>query len=67
MSGLITWLQGKKSYIVMILGFVFNFGVLIGWWTLDSQAWALINTILGFLGIGSIRAGMKTETKKIGQ
>lgn len=65
MSNLIMWLQGKKTYIVMILGFVFNLGVTAGWWTLDNQVWELVNIILGFLGIGAIRDGIKTEAKKI--
>ena len=30
-------LQGKKAYIIMILGFIFNVGVLAGFWPVDSQ------------------------------
>jgi hypothetical protein len=65
MSGLMAWLEGKKTYIVMILGFVFNIGVVAGWWTVDNQVWDLINLILGFLGIGAIRSGLKSEVNKI--
>lgn len=65
MQGIIAWLQGKKTYIIMVLAFVFNLGVTAGWWTLDNQVWELINIILGFLGLGAIRAGMKTEAGKI--
>ena len=65
MTGIIEWLQGKKAYIIMILGFVFNVGVLAGFWPVDSQMWALINSILGFLGLGTLRsAAKKLEQKK---
>lgn len=65
MQGIIAWLQGKKTYIIMVLAFVFNLGVTAGWWTVDNQVWDLINIILGFLGLGAIRAGIKTEAGKI--
>ena len=65
MNGFIEWLQGKKTYIIVLLASVFNIGVVFGWWTPDSQVWALINTILGFLGIGTIRAGIKGESQKL--
>jgi hypothetical protein len=64
MSGIITWLQGKKTYVILILGFVFNFGVAIGWWTIDSQLWEIINYILGFLGLGTIGAKINRTAKK---
>jgi hypothetical protein len=58
MQPIIDWLQGKKSYIVLILGFIFNLGQLIGWWTADNQMWAALNTILvTLLGI-SFRAAI---------
>ena len=65
MTGIITWLEGKKTYIVMILAFIFNLGLEAGWWMLDNAVWSLINIILGFLGIGALRSGLKTEAKKI--
>lgn len=65
MNGLLAWLEGKKTYILMVLAFVFNIGVTAGWWAVDNQVWDLINLILGFLGIGAIRSGLKSEAKKI--
>lgn len=65
MQGILAWLQGKKTYIIIIVGAVFNIGVAAGWWTPDSPLWELINTILVFLGIGAVRSGMKTESNKI--
>ena len=65
MSGIIEWLQGKKTYIIMVLAFIFNLGVVSGWWTPDSQVWELINIILGFLGLGALRSGQKTESTKV--
>lgn len=65
MTGLLAWLEGKKTYILMVLAFVFNIGVTAGWWTVENQVWDLINLILGFLGIGAIRSGLKSESKKL--
>jgi hypothetical protein len=49
MSTVIEWLQGKKSYIVLVLAFVFNFGQLMGWWGADNQVWAAIDTLFATL------------------
>ena len=57
--GIIEWLQGKKSYIVLVVAFAFNIGVTAGWWLPDSQMWELINTILVFLGVGAFRSAIK--------
>lgn len=56
--GWLTWLQGKKTYIVVILAAVFNIGIVFGFWTIDSQVWLFINSILGFFGLGTLRAGI---------
>jgi len=60
----VVWLQGKKTYIIVVLAAVFNIGVVFGFWTVDSQIWAFINSILAFLGIGTLRAGVSNEAKK---
>lgn len=62
--GWIEWLQGKKTYIIVILAAVFNIGVVFGLWTVDSQVWAFINSILVFLGLGTLRAGIASENQK---
>ena len=59
MGGVLEWLRGKKTYIIVITAFIFNIGVMAGVWALDSQLWEIINYILGFLGIGAVRAGIK--------
>jgi hypothetical protein len=65
MTGIFEWLQGKKTYIIVVFASLFNIGVVFGWWTPDSQIWTLINAIFGFLGLGTIRSGIKTEAKKV--
>lgn len=65
MQAIIEKLQGYKTYIIMVLAFVFNIGITAGWWTLDNQVWDLINVILGFLGLGAIRSGLKAEAAKL--
>ena len=64
MSGIIEWLQGKKTSIILILAFVFNAGVMAGWWTPESQLWSIINIVLGFLGIGTVGAKVTRLAKK---
>ena len=64
MGGIQDWLQGKKTYILLILAFVFNIGVEAGMWQLDSQVWVLINMILSFLGIGAFRSAVKKAENK---
>jgi hypothetical protein len=63
MQNIIDWLSGKKTYILMILGFVFNLGIAAGWWAVESQVWQLVDLILGFLGLGTIRAAITKATK----
>ena len=53
------WLKGKKTYIVMLIGVIVNAGVYLGY--LDATHLGLINTVLGFLGLGAIRAGVGTK------
>ena len=56
MSGIIEWLQGKKTYIILLVGFAFNIGIAAGWWTPESELWSIINAVLGFLGLGTLGA-----------
>ena len=62
--GIIQWLQGKKTFIVLIVAFIFNIGVAAGLWTPESEVWNIINAILGFLGLGALRSGMKKPEVK---
>ncbi len=64
MTGIIEWLQGKKTYIILIVAFVFNIGIAAGFWTPESELWNLINIILGFLGVGTIGAKITRVAKK---
>ena len=63
MEKIMNFLQGKKTYIIMILGFVFNFGLVSGWWTVDNQTWIFIDNVLMFLGLGTLRAGVSNSQK----
>ena len=60
---IIEWLQGKKTYIVLVVAFVFNVGVAAGWWALESELWSVINAILGFLGLGALKSAVKKTGK----
>ena len=53
---MLSWLQGKKTYIVMVVGVIFNGCVAMGY--LDASLLGPINTVLGFLGLGALRNGV---------
>ena len=58
MSGIIVWLQGKKAYIIAGAAAIFNFGIAVGLWTADNQAWIAINAILAAIFGMALRAGV---------
>jgi hypothetical protein len=58
MQSVIDFLSGKKSYILLTIGFIFNLGRLIGWWTADNTTWAALDTLLATLLGMSFRAAI---------
>jgi len=58
MQSVIDFLSGKKSYILLAIGLVFNLGVISGWWTVDNSTWASIDAFLLALLGGSFRAAI---------
>lgn len=59
---MLEWLEGKKTYIVIVITALFNLGVAFGWWVEDNNIVVFINTILGAFGFGFLRAGV-TKSK----
>ena len=53
------WLKGKKTYIVVALGVILNGLNAMGY--IQAEFLPMINTILGFLGIAALRAGVKLK------
>ena len=53
---MLDFLKGRKTYIVMAVGVIVNGLIVMGY--LDVQYIGIINSILGFLGLGAIRAGI---------
>jgi len=49
-------LKGWKTYIVVALAVIFNGCVSLGY--LDESLRPTVNTVLGFLGLGALRAGV---------
>ena len=50
------FLQGKKTYLVAALAIALNFGVYMGWLTVDQLT--QVNSVLAFLGLATVRAGI---------
>jgi len=50
------FLAGYKTYLVVIVGVIVNGLVVMG--IVPAEYIGIINTILGFLGLGAIRAGI---------
>lgn len=49
-------LKGWKTYIVMIVGVLVNGAFAMGY--IPEASIGLVNTVLGFLGLGALRAGV---------
>jgi len=52
-------LKGWKTYIVVIVGVLVNGAFAMGY--IPESAIGLVNTILGFLGLGALRAGVANK------
>lgn len=51
------FLSGYKTYIIMVVGVLVNGAIAMGY--LDPKYFEIVNSILGFLGLGAIRDGIK--------
>jgi len=49
-------LKGYKSYIVMVVGVIINGAFAMGY--IPAEYLSFANAILGFLGLGALRAGI---------
>ena len=58
MGAILKFLEGKKTYIVMVLMFVNAGGIAVGWWTLEQAA--VVNAFLLPLGLWFLRAGVNS-------
>ncbi len=54
---MLNFLKGKKTYIVMIVGVLVNGAVAMN--LIPAEYLGAINSILVFLGLGAVRAGVK--------
>ena len=49
-------LKGAKTYLIVIVGVLVNGAFAMGY--IPEASIGLVNTILGFLGLGALRAGV---------
>ena len=57
MSNLMSIIKKYGVYVVLVGAIVYNFGATVmNWWTPDNQTIVQIDTVLAFIGLGSIRA-----------
>ena len=56
---MLSFLKGKKTYIVMIVGVLVNGAVVMG--LIPATYIGVINTVLAFLGLGAVRAGIAAK------
>jgi len=59
MKQLINFLQGKKTYIVIVVAIVFNTLVQLGY--VDASYVEYVNIVLAALGLGALRAGVSKQ------
>ena len=64
MNAIMQWLDGKRTYITIILAAIFNIGVAAGWWTPENDLVNAINMIFASFGIGFLRKGVSKAEKK---
>ena len=57
MGKLLNKIRGYKTYIIMVVGVLANGAIAMGY--IDPEYLTTINSILGFLGLGTIRHGIK--------
>jgi len=56
-------LKGYKTYIIVAVGVLVNGLIAMGY--IDESIMGIVNSVLGFLGLGTLRAGVKkTEPSK---
>lgn len=55
MQALLTFLEGKKTYVIAALAVLYLFGGDQGWWIINEN----IMGILGFGGLASLRSAVK--------
>lgn len=65
MQAVLDFLSGKKSYILLAIGLIFNVGVLQGWWVTDNATWQSIDTLLVALLGASFRAGITKSNPEV--
>ena len=59
MNKLLGFLQGKKTYIIIIVAIVFNTLVQLGY--VDASYVEYVNIVLAALGLGALRAGVSKQ------
>ena len=56
MNKVTNFLQGKKTYIVVIVAIIFN--TLVQYGVIDPSYTQYVNIVLSALGLGTLRAGI---------
>jgi len=59
MNKVLSYLQGKKTYIIIIVAIVFNTLVQLGY--VDASYVEYVNIVLAALGLGALRAGVSKQ------
>lgn len=59
---MLNFLKGKRTYIVVIVGIIVNGAVAMN--LIPNEYIDLVNTILIFLGLGTIRSGITSTVTK---
>ncbi len=62
MNKIITFLQGKKTYIIAALMFIAAGGQALKWWTMDQEI--AVSMLLAPFGLAFLRSGVDTAVQK---
>lgn len=57
--GLLAWLDGRKTYLLALVGALYVFGSDLGWWPCND----LVLALLGFSGLATLRHGVSKSAR----
>lgn len=57
--GLLAWVDGRKTYLLALVGALYVFGSDLGWWPCND----LVLALLGFSGLATLRHGVSKSAR----
>lgn len=62
MSNIISFLKGKKTYLIALIGAIITFSYIAGW--ISKETYSVLMTLVGVSTVASVRAAIAGLAKK---